>query len=452
MSEHHTSGGTPFAPHHPEDTEEMLDAVGVDDVSELFAVPDELLYDDELGIESHTERETMQKVEGMLQQNDDIIEFLGRGHYDHYIPSMIDHLSLRTEFLTSYTQYQAEVSQGFLQVLFEYQSMMSELTGLEIVNCSIYDAATALGEAATLSSRARRISGERILIPELTDERYREVLGNYVDGTGLHIDEFAMEDGNVDIDDLESTIDDDVSMVYARSPTVRGTLEENLDKIGNLADEHDAMFCLGSDPVALSVIEEPASVGADVVIGDASVLGMPKSFGLGLGLFSAREEFLRQMPGRLAGVTEDADDNRAYALVLSTREQHIRRERATSNICTNAAWVALRTAMHTSMLGPTGLMNLAQICIEEPATLAEELNEIEGVTAPVNDRNHFREFVVETERSATDIRDELQDKGFAVHALNKDEIQICVTDTNRDHTDDFVQAFKEVTALEEVTQ
>ncbi len=452
MSRHHTDSGTPYAPHDEAATEEMLDAIGVDDVEELFVFPEEVTYDGSFGIDAHTERETMADVSELLAKNDDLVEFLGRGHYDHYVPSLVDHLSGRSEFLTSYTQYQAEASQGFLQALFEYQSMLSELTGLEIVNCSIYDAATALGEAATLSSRVRQVDGNRILIPEITSDRHREVLANYVDGTDLVVDEYDYADGNVDLESLAATAADDVSMVYAKSPTIRGTLEEHLDEIGDIADENNALFCLGSDPIALSVIEEPASVGADIVVGDASVLGMPASYGLGLGLFSTREDFLRQIPGRLSGVTEDEDGNRAFAMVLQTREQHIRRERATSNICTNAAWVALRTAMHASMLGPSGLTELATTCIEEPAALAEELDAIPGVRAPIHDRHHFREFVLETERDAQAVADGLQDRGFAVHVLNEDELQVCVTDTNTEHTDDLVAAFEDVAALEEVAQ
>ena len=452
MSQHHTAHGTPYAPHDPEATAEMLDAIGVDDVEELFAFPEELTYDGSFDIDAHTERETKADVGDMLAQNDDLVEFLGRGHYDHYVPSLVDHLSGRSEFLTSYTQYQAEASQGFLQVLFEYQSILSELTGLEIVNCSIYDAATALGEAATLSSRVRSVSGDRILIPELTDDRHRSVLENYADGADLTIEEFAYEDGNADLDALAAAAGEDVSMIYATSPTIRGTLEENLSDIGDIADDHDALFCLGTDPIALSVIEEPVSVGADIVVGDASVLGMPASYGLGLGLFSTREDFLRQIPGRLSGITEDADGNRAYAMVLQTREQHIRRERATSNICTNAAWVALRTAMHASMLGPSGLMELAKTCIDEPAELAAELDAIPGIDAPAHDRHHFREFVLETERDAQAVADGLQDRGFAVHVLDDHELQVCVTDTNAEHTDDLVTAFEDVAALEEVAQ
>lgn len=452
MSKHHTSDGSPYAPHHPEDTTAMLEAIGVDDIEELFTVPDELLYEDSLGIDEHTERETIAYIEDRLEQNDDVVEFLGRGHYDHYVPSMVDHISSRSEFLTSYTQYQAETSQGFLQALFEYQSILSELTGLEIVNCSIYDAATALGEAARLSARARRVNGDRILIPEHIDSRHRSVLDNYVDGTSLVVDEYPYVDGNTDTDQLAEIADDDVGMVYATSPTIRGTLESQLEAVGDIAADNDALFCLGTDPVALSVIEEPASLGADIVIGDASVLGLRSSYGTGLGLFSADERFLRQMPGRLAGVSEDADDNRAYSLVLSTREQHIRRERATSNICTNAAWLALRTAMHAAMLGPRGLVELAETCVTEPAQLAKRLDQIDGITAPVHDRHHFREFVVGTDQPAELVQDKLYERGFAVHAIDDNKLQICVTDTNAEHTTELATALSDIMAREEVKQ
>jgi len=205
----------------------------------------------------------------IFARNDDIVEFLGRGHYGHYVPSVVDHLADRAEFLTSYTQYQPEISQGFLQALFEYQSMLVELTGLPIANCSMYDAATALGEAATLADRVRSTSGDAVLVPEHLREG-RAVLENYCAGADLTVESYPMADGNADVDALADRAGDDVVMVYAENPTVRGCIEERLATIGGLAaDAADALFTLGSDPVSLSVLQEPASVGADVVVGEA---------------------------------------------------------------------------------------------------------------------------------------------------------------------------------------
>ena len=211
----------------------------------------------------------------LLDRNDQLVEFLGRGHYDHYVPSAVDHLADRQEFLTSYTQYQPEIAQGFLQALFEYQSMLVELTGLDVANCSLYDAATALGETATLAARVRESSGSHVLVPEHLQAGKRGVLENYASGVDLTVDTYPMDDGAADISALADAMAEDVVLVYAESPTVRGVVEESLAGIGALADGHDALFCLGSDPVALSILQEPAAVGADVVIGDAATLGLP---------------------------------------------------------------------------------------------------------------------------------------------------------------------------------
>jgi glycine dehydrogenase subunit 1 len=299
MTDHHTSAGSPYAPHTQEETAAMLDAVGVDDEEELFDVPESVRFDG-----------------------------------GHYVPSLVDHLADRSEFLTSYTQYQPEVTQGFLQALFEYQSIVRELTGLEVANCSMYDAATALAETALFADRVRKTSGDRVLVPDLVREEKLAVLENYADGPDLTVETYPTDDANVDADALAGRLDDDASLVYAESPTVRGTVEESLGAVADLASDHGALFCLGSDPVSLALLESPAEIGADVVVGDGATLGLPTGYGMGLGLFATREEFVRQVPGRLVGASDDADGKRSYTLTLQTREQHIRKERATSNICT----------------------------------------------------------------------------------------------------------------------
>lgn len=424
----------------------MLEAVDADTVEDLFDIPDAVRFDGEFDIDPRTERETRRLVRSILGRNDEVTELLGRGHYGYYVPSLVDHLADRSEFLTSYTQYQPEISQGFLQALFEYQSLLVELTGLEVANCSIYDAATALGEAATLADRVRATTGHRVLVPEptLLREERRSTLENYVAGTDLAVETFPVADGTVDLAGLEETIDEDVVMVYAENPTVRGAVEEHLAEIGSLAEEHDALFTLGSDPIALSLLQRPADVGADVVIGDASVLGLPTSYGMGLGLFATREDYLRQVPGRLVGVGEDATDRRAFTLTLQTREQHIRRERATSNICTNQAWVALRTAIHAAALGPSGMVDLANRGVTRAATLADRVDEIVGVQAPVHDRHHFREFVARVDQPAAAIAADLERLGFAVHVVGEHEIQICVAGVPDERLDRFVEAVEEV--------
>ncbi|WP_311172164.1 aminomethyl-transferring glycine dehydrogenase subunit GcvPA [Halobellus ordinarius] len=435
---------SPFAPQTPQDVEAMLSAIGTDSVEELFDVPEAVAFRGSFDIEAKSEYEVRSEIEGLLGRNADRTEFLGRGHYDHYVPSVVDYLSLRSEFLTSYTQYQPETSQGFLQALFEFQSMIVELTGLDVANCSMYDAATALGEAAMLAARVRETSGSRVLVPETVRSERQSVLENYADGAELTVETYPLDAGNTDLDALSEQIDEDVVMVYAESPTARGAIEEQLSAVAALADDHEAAFCLGSDPVALALLKEPVAVGADIVIGDASVLGLSASHGMGLGLFAVKEAYLRQVPGRLVGISETDDGRRAYTLTLQTREQHIRKERATSNICTNQAWVALRTAIHIASLGASGLAELAEQCVINASEAAARLDAVDGVSAPVDDRHHFREFVARTDRPATEVVSELADQGFLVHEVSEFEIQVCVTETNSGELDDLVAAVREV--------
>ena len=436
--------GSPYAPHTDPETKAMLDAVGVENVEDLFDIPDSVRFDGAFDIEARSERAVRREVGELLGRNDDLVEFLGRGHYDHYVPSVVDHIADRSEFLTSYTQYQPEITQGFLQALFEYQSLLVELTGLGIANCSMYDAATALGEAATMATRLPEGDGHRVLVPEQMRAGHREVLENYAAGPGLEVETYPHDDANADIDAVEQQLGDDVLMVYAENPTVRGTVEERLEELGDLADAHGALFVLGSDPVALSLLERPADVHADVVVGDAATLGLPASYGMGLGLFACRERFLRQVPGRLVGVSEDDADRRAYTLTLQTREQHIRRERATSNICTNQAWVALRAAMSAFWLGPDGLVELASECVERAESLAARLDEIDGVQAPAHDRHHFREFVTSVDEPADAVVADLAEEGYAVHRVGDHEVQVCATEVNEHAIDGFVETFREV--------
>jgi glycine dehydrogenase subunit 1 len=421
----------------------MLAAVGAESEDDLFDIPDEVSFDGDFGIDSKSEAKVRSAVEATLSRNDDLVEFLGRGHYDHYVPSLVSDLSRRSEFLTSYTQYQPEITQGFLQVLFEYQSFLVELTGLPVANCSMYDAATSLAEAARLAGRVRQASGSTVLVPEHLHEGKRGVLDNYVEGAGLSVEEYPMKDGAADVDALSTVVDDDTVMVYAESPTLHGVIEPSLGAIGDLAADNDALFCLGSDLLALALLEEPAAVGADVVVGAADVLGMPTSYGMGLGLFATREDFLRQVPGRLVGASEDTAGKRAFTLTLQTREQHIRKERATSNICTNQAWVALRTAMHVASLGAEGMVDLAEQCVTNARDLAAKLDEVVGVRAPAYDRHHFREFVAHTDQPAKAVASELEAEGFAVHVVGEHRIQICITETNERHADAFVRAVEE---------
>jgi len=324
------SEGSPYAPHTPETTAEMLEAVGVETEADLFDIPEAVRFDDEFGIEARSERETRRHVERILERNDDVTEFLGRGHYDHYVPSVVDDQpDARVSHLIHAVPARSRpgIPAGPVRVPVDARGTDGSWRG-QLLDVRRRDG---VGEAATLSQRVRSVSGDRVLIPDLLREGKREVLENYAAGSDIAVDTYPMDDGNVDVDGLVDALDDDdVAMVYAENPTVRGTIEERLTEIGDLADDHGALFCLGSDPVALALLEEPAAVGADVVVGgDASTLGTGMAYGMGLGLFVTHEDYLRQVPGRLVGASEDASGRRAYTLTLQTREQHIRRERAT---------------------------------------------------------------------------------------------------------------------------
>jgi glycine dehydrogenase subunit 1 len=466
-----TADGSPYAPHTDEEVTAMLDAVDADSVDALFDVPDEHRFDGDVGIPAADEREARDDVAALLARNDDLVSFLGRGHHDHYVPSVVDHLADRSEFLTSYTQYQPEVAQGFLQALFEYQSMLVELTGLGVANASMYDRATALGEAALLSARVG--SGDAVYVPDTTPERRRSVLANYLAGIDADVAVYPTERGQMTSDGLqaavagkrgEGAVGEDPLMIAAATPSIRGAVQEALAGIGDVATDRDALFCVDSDPVALSVLAPPAEQGADVVVGDAAALGLPASYGMGLGLFAARDDHLRQLPGRLVGASEDDAGRRAYTLTLQTREQHIRRERATSNICTNQAWVALRAAIHAATLGPDGLVDLAEDCVAHARDLATRVDAVDGLSAPVDDGAPFREFVARlddgVEGDADDVRDALLERGYAVHALGGgargragggdggagDELQLCVTETNADAVDGLVDALGDAVA------
>jgi glycine dehydrogenase subunit 1 len=437
---------SPYAGPDEADRAAMLDELGVESVEALFDVPDEVRFDGEFGVEARSERAVRREVRETLARNDDVVEFLGRGHHDHYVPSVVDHLADRSEFLTSYTQYQPEVTQGFLQALFEYQSMLVELTGLDVANCSTYDAASALGEAALLAARSREASGDRVLVPDHLHAGRRAVLERYVDGAGLSVAAYPMADGDADVAALRDRADGDTVLVYAESPTVRGAVSERLAAVGAAAHDHDALFCVGSDLLSLALLAPPAEAGADVVVGEGDALGLGAGYGTGHGLFATREDYLRQVPGRLVGATEDASGRRAYTLTLQTREQHIRRERATSNVCTNQAWLALRTAIHVAALGPDGMVDLAETQVRNAREAAARLDRVPGVTAPADGRHHLREFPVRVPGDAAAVRDALLDRGYAVHAVDADLLQVCVTERTADRVDDLAAALAEVVA------
>ena len=346
---------------------EMLRQIDIDNTEQLFRdIPESIKLDKPMNLpDPMTEPELdayMKKLAAGNINTDDYACFLGAGAYDHYIPSVVRHVTSRQEFYTSYTQYQPEISQGMLQAIFEYQSMICSLTGMDVSNASLYDGATALAEAALMSCAVTKKN--TVLVSKTVHPEYRRVLKTYSDQCGFMLAEVEIKDGITDIDELRSSISDETAAVLVQNPNFFGIIEP-LDKVGELLREslsakNKIMFTVCADPISLAIFEPPASFGADIVVGEGQALGNPLSFGGPyLGFFTAREEYLRKMPGRIVGQTEDSQGRRGFVLTIQAREQHIRREKATSNICSNQALNALTAAVYMTVTGKEGLRDVA---------------------------------------------------------------------------------------------
>ncbi len=378
------------------DVQEMLKTIGVESMDELFSdIPEEVRLDGLDLPEGMSEMELKEMAKSVLSKNttmDEMPTFLGAGIYRHYIPSAIKELLSRSELYTSYTPYQAEISQGMLQSIFEYQSLMVELTGMDVSNASLYDGSTALGEAALMAARITR--KDTIIVPKAMLWEKRSVLENYAHGPGLKIKEvpYEPETGRMDLEALSSMIDDSTAALYFENPNLFGVLDERVDELKEIAGK--ALLIVGVNPISLGIIRPPGDYGADIVIGEAQGMGMAPNFGGPLlGIFTTRKKYLRQMPGRIIGMTKDSEGNRAFTMTMQTREQHIRRARATSNICSNEALCALASAMYLSMLGREGLRKLAKLNMHRAKGLAERISAIDGFELPFK-APFFNEFVV----------------------------------------------------------
>ena len=376
---------------------EMLSALGIASIDELFADLPRDIRTGGLDLpDGMSELELTRMMYSTLAANksaSDWTSFLGAGVYFHHIPAAVGSIVSRSEFITSYTPYQSEISQGMLQALFEYQSLMAELTGIDVVNSSMYDAATALGEAVLMSHRIS--GGSKFLSSKAVSPEKLSVASVYARGADVTIDTVGYDNdsGAVDLDDLSSKMGEDVSGFYFETPSFFGVLEEQWSEINEIVS--DKTLVTGVNPLSLALIKPPGEMGADIVIGDAQPLGVPMNLGgPSIGIFGCREEHLRRMPGRLIGMTEDADGERAFCMTLQTREQHIRRSKATSNICTNEALLAVAVAAHMALLGGSGLRRTAIANMRNMKALATAIEELDGFSAPVFSGPHFNEFVV----------------------------------------------------------
>ena len=394
-----------------ETRDQMLREIGLSTIDELFKdIPSKIRLKRKLNLSSAmSEIEVMNHVKTILSKNKPftkIPSFLGGGVWPHYIPAHTRYLIQRSEFLTAYTPYQPEISQGILQALFEYQSLIAELVGLDVVNASMYDWATSLGEAALMCAR---VTGRRkIIVPRLISKDRLSVLRNYIAGPALKLVEVGYDPktGQLDLAQLSSEIDADTAGVYIENPSYLGFLETQVDEISDAAHSKSALFVVGVNPISLGLLKAPGDYGADIVIGEGQPLGNPVSFGgPTLGIFACRDDrkLIRQLPGRLIGMTTTLDEKmRGFTMVLQTREQHIRRERATSNICSNEALCAVAAAIYLVTLGPKGLRELAETCAANASYAMKRLNKIEGIKSPIFESSHFNEFTLKCDFGSID--------------------------------------------------
>ncbi|MBX5476263.1 MAG: aminomethyl-transferring glycine dehydrogenase subunit GcvPA [Clostridia bacterium] len=385
-----------YAPHTDEDRQAMLAALGLSSVEELFRdIPEEVRLRRPLRIpEGESEAGLRRLLGGLARRNasaDRYVCFIGGGVYDHYIPAAIPPLLSRGEFLTAYTPYQPEVSQGTLQSILEFQTMICALTGMDVANASMYDGASAAAEAALM---AVDVSGrDRLLVPRTVSPDVRETVRTYLSGRGYGLDEIDVAEGLLAPQRLAEALTDRHAAVIVGYPNFFGVVED-LAGLVRVAHERGVLVIAYCDPIALGLFESPGALGADIVVGDGQALGNPMNFGgPSFGFFAAREAFLRRMPGRIAGRTVDRDGTPGCVLTLQTREQHIRRARATSNICTNNALNALAATIYLSLLGPQGLREVAEACLQNAHYAAERL---EAAGARLAFRApFFKEFLVE---------------------------------------------------------
>ena len=388
-----------YLPHTEDEIRQMLGRIGVESIDALFEpIPASHRFGRDLDLEpALDEASLMAHLTELADRNEAAraLSFLGGGMYDHHIPPAVDQLLMRSEFYTAYTPYQAEVAQGTLQSIYEFQTIVCQLLGMEVANASMYDGASAAAEAVLMARRIRKKSA-CVMSAGLHPE-YRQTVHAYL--TGLD-DEPQMrvaplaEDGRTDLDELEKLVTEDTAAIVVGYPNVLGCVED-LRRIREIASARDALVVTATwEPYALSVVKPPGDYGVDIAVGEGQPLAVPPQLGgPGVGLFSCKQDFVRQIPGRLVGETVDADGKRGYVLTLATREQHIRRERATSNICTNHGLIALAMAIRTAMLGRSGFDAVGRLCLSRAEYLKKRIGELEGFELPTTAPT-FNEFVV----------------------------------------------------------
>ncbi len=395
------------------DKKEMLDKIGISTVDELFnSVPENIKLKRLLDVPAAlSELELVDKLKEISEKNKNagLLSFLGAGAYQHYIPVVVDYLSSRGEFVSPYTPYQPEVSQGTLQVIFEFQTLICQLTGMDIANASLYDGASGAAEAVLMANRLTR--KEKILVASTLHPQYRQVIQTYTRNLGLSIEEIGfVNSGKINTEQLSKKIDEETAAVVYQSPNFFGIIED-IQAISDIAHKKNALSVyVVTEPLSLGILEPPGKLGVDIVTGEAQAFGMPLSFGGPyLGFMACSEKYLRQFPGRIAGQTKDVDGKQGYVLTLSTREQHIRRERATSNICTNQAWCLLRATIFLETLGKCGLRDMAAHNLYKADYARQKINEVKGIESRFSGIS-FNEFVLSFNKPWVEIESSLREK------------------------------------------
>ncbi|WP_173916167.1 aminomethyl-transferring glycine dehydrogenase subunit GcvPA [Halobacillus sp. Marseille-Q1614] len=412
-----------YLPMTEKDKKEMLETINVSSTDELFAdIPENIRYQGELNIKPPKNEYALTKelteLAGQNVNTKSHTSFLGAGVYDHYIPSIVDHVISRSEFYTAYTPYQPEISQGELQAIFEFQTMICELTGMDVANSSMYDGGTALAEAVNLS--AGQTKKKKVLVSKAIHPESLAVIHSYVKGPNLEVVEIDHKDGMTDLDHLERELDEETASVVVQYPNFFGQVEP-LDQVKKLVDsQKKAMLIASSNPLALGYLTPPGEFGADIVVGDTQVFGIPAQYGgPHCGYFATTKKLMRKVPGRLVGQTNDEEGRRGFVLTLQAREQHIRRDKATSNICSNQALNALASSVALSSLGKQGLKRMSWMNIQKAAYMKKQLESAGFATAFKG--AFFNELVVNVKHDVSQVNEKLLEKGvIGGYDLNRD--------------------------------
>jgi glycine dehydrogenase subunit 1 len=398
----------------PTQREEMLKAVGARSMDDLLKqIPKDFRLEEPLklppALDELSLRRHLSELAAEDHPADEKVCFLGAGAYDHFIPSVVDFLAMKGEFLTAYTPYQAEASQGSLQAFFEFQTMVCQLTGMEVSNASLYEGATALAEGAMM---ALNITGKRkVLVSEGVHPHYRQVLKTYLADLPAEYIEIPLKHGVLNTQALEDQFESDTAAVICQSPNFLGHIE-HVETIAKFAHANESLVIQAFNPLSLGLLKRPGEMGVDIAVGEGQPLGIPLQFGGPyLGLFATKMQYVRKMPGRLVGQTVDSEGRRAFCLTLQTREQHIRREKATSNVCTNQGLLALRASVYLAAMGPAGLREAAQLCYNKANYLVEQLKAA-GVRRKYPQQPFFNEVLVQVDRPVDDILDEASRAGI----------------------------------------